>query len=59
MTPLTSLPWLDSLAMDICGEEYSQMFSLVDGVREHALAANRMTELAKTLVPHSDRSQAT
>lgn len=48
MTPLTSLPWLDSLAMDICGEEYSQMFSLVDGVREHALAANRMTELAKT-----------
>lgn len=36
------------LAMDIFGEEYSQMFSLVDGVREQALADSRMTAFAKS-----------
>jgi hypothetical protein len=36
--------------MDIFGEEYSQMFSIVDGVRDQALADGRMTELAKSLV---------
>jgi hypothetical protein len=39
-----------SLAMDIFGEEYSQMFSLVDGVREQALADSRMTDFAKSQV---------
>jgi hypothetical protein len=41
---------MHSLAMDIFGEEYSQMFSLVDGVREQALADSRMTDFAKSQV---------
>jgi hypothetical protein len=36
--------------MDIFGEEFSQMFSIVDGVRNQALADGRMTELAKSSV---------
>ncbi|KAG7529314.1 hypothetical protein FFLO_05742 [Filobasidium floriforme] len=36
------------LAMDIFGEEFSQMFSIVDGVREQALADSRMTDFAKS-----------
>lgn len=45
---LTSDYDFPSLAMDIFGEEYSQMFSLVDGVREQALADSRMTEFAQS-----------
>jgi hypothetical protein len=36
--------------MDIFGEEFSQMFSIVDGVREQALADSRMTDFAKSSV---------
>ena len=45
---MSDLHYDASLAMDIFGEEYSQMFSLVDGVREQALADSRMTAFAKS-----------